>query len=789
MIAETLTHYRIVEKIGEGGMGVVYRARDERLDRDVAIKVLPTGTLADDTARKRFRKEALALAKLSHPNIGVIYDFDTQEGVDFLVMEYIAGATLAERLTAGALPEKEVLAVGAQIVAALEEAHEHDVVHRDLKPGNILVTPKGQAKVLDFGLAKLLRPESEISTTDNLSSTAALAGTLPYMSPERLRGEPADARSDIYGAGAVLYEMATGQRAFREELATRLADVILHQPTVSPRALNARVSPDLERIILKCLDKEPENRYQSAKELSVDLRRLVSPSAVLPVTTPRKFAQHYSRYAIIAASLVVVLLAGVLVGLNVGGARDRLLGRTAPPRIASLAVLPLANLSGDATQEYFSDGMTEALITDLSRISALRVISRTSVMQYKGTKKPMPQIAKELNVDGVVEGSVQLSGDKVRITAQLIEGPTDRHLWVESYERDLHDILALQSDVAKTIAREIRVKLTPQEQARLGETRPVITEAYQLYLKGRYHWNRRTEESARKGLGYFEQAIQKDPAYAPAYAGLADSFIALLDHENLPPKEALSKAKEAARKALDLDETAEAHTSLAHASIHDWDWVAADRESQRAVQLNPRDASARLYRAVYLGATGRLEDAIAEDRQALEIDPLSLIINSHLGDLLSRAGRLDQGIAQLRRTLELDPNFFRAHLWLGEAYQQKGLHGEAIAELKRAVTLGGGGPEALAALAHAYAVGGERREALKLLGELKEQSRRRFVPATDFAFVCIGLGQKEQAFVWLEQAYQERSGWLAFAKIDPRFDGLRSDPRFQDLLRRIGLPP
>src|SRR3989442_6016940 len=340
MIAETLTHYRIVEKIGEGGMGVVYRARDERLDRDVAIKVLPTGTLADDTARKRFRKEALALAKLSHPNIGVIHDFGTQEGGDFLVMEYIAGTTLAERLTAGALPEKEVLAVGAQIVAALEEAHEHGVVHRDLKPGNILVTPKGQAKVLDFGLAKLLRPESEISTTDELSSTAALAGTMPYMSPERLRGESADARSDIYGAGAVLYEMATGQRPFREELATRLADDILHQPPVPPRAVNARVSPELERIILKCLDKEPENRYQSAKELSVDLRRLVSPSSG---AASHRFAQHYGRYAIMAACLAVVLIAGMLVGLNMGGARDRLLGRTAPPHIKSLAVLPLAN--------------------------------------------------------------------------------------------------------------------------------------------------------------------------------------------------------------------------------------------------------------------------------------------------------------------------------------------------------------------------------------------------------------------------------------------------------------
>src|SRR2546427_1506496 len=414
--------------------------------------------------------------------------------------------------------------------------------------------------------------------------------------------------------------MATGQGAFREELATRLADAILHQPPVSPRALNARVSLELERIILKCLDKEPENRYQSAKELSVDLRRLVSPSAVLPVITPRKFAQHYSRYAIIAASLVVVLLAGVLVGLNVGGARDRLLGRTAPPRIESLAVLPLANLSSDPTQEYFSDGMTEALITDLSRISALRVISRTSVMQYKGTKKPMPQIAKELNVDGVVEGSVQLSGDKVRITAQLIEGPTDRHLWVESYERDLHDILALQSDVAKTIAREIRVKLTPQEQARLGETRPVITEAYQLYLKGRYHWNRRTEESARKGLGYFQQAIDKDPGYAPAYAGLGFAYASEGWYVH-PPNEVMPKAKVSVSKALELDESlAEAHTYLGHIrDFYDLDWAGAEREHKRAIELNPNDAIAHQFFAAYLIKMGRFNEAMAEQQRAHEL--------------------------------------------------------------------------------------------------------------------------------------------------------------------------
>src|SRR3989454_447708 len=423
--------------------------------------------------------------------------------------------------------------------------------------------------------------------------------------------------------------MATGQRAFREELATRLADAILHQPPVSPRALNARVSLELERIILKCLDKEPENRYQSAKELSVDLRRLVSPSAGLPVAAPHRFAQHYGRYAIMAVGLAVVLIVGMLVGLNMGGARDRLLGRTAPPRIASLAVLPLANLSGDPTQEDFSDGMTEALITNLARISALRVISRTSVMQYKGTKKPMPQIAKELNVDGVVEGSVQRSGDKVRITAQLIEGPTDRHLCVESYERDLRDILALQSDVAKAIAREIRVTLTPQERAHLATTHPVDREAYELYLRGRYLVYLRGTENFRKAKEYFQQAIDKDPSYAPAYAGLGFAYASEGFYVH-PPNEVMPKAKVSVSKALELDESlAEAHTYLGHIrDFYDLDWAGAEREHKRAIELNPNDAIAHQFFAAYLIKMGRFNEAMAEQQRAHELDPLSFSIKA-----------------------------------------------------------------------------------------------------------------------------------------------------------------
>ena len=787
MIAETLTHYRIVEKIGEGGMGVVYRARDERLDRDVAIKVLPTGTLADDTARKRFRKEALALAKLSHPNIGVIHDFDTQEGVDFLVMEYIAGTTLAERLTAGALPEKEVLAVGAQIVAALEEAHEHGVVHRDLKPGNILVTPKGQAKVLDFGLAKLLRPESEISTSDELSSTAALAGTMPYMSPERLRGESADARSDIYGAGAVLYEMATGQRPFREELATRLADDILHQPPVPPRAVNARVSPELERIILKCLDKEPENRYQSAKELSVDLRRLVSPSSG---AASHRFAQHYGRYAIMAACLAVVLIAGMLVGLNMGGARDRLLGRTAPPHIKSLAVLPLANLSGDPAQEYFADGMTDALIAHLGKISGLRVISRISVMRYKGTTKPPQEIGRELNVDALVTGSVLRSDQRVRITPQLIHAATDRVLWSENYERDLRNVLALQNDVAWAIAAEIRIKLTPQEQARFGVTRSVDPRAYDAYLRGRYLWYKGPPQGL-KSIEYFEQALAIDPNYAAAYAGVADYYIVLPFSSILSPNDASVKAKAATMKALAIDGAlAEAHNSLAQIKqLHDWDWAGAESEYKRAIELNPNLVFAHISYAYCLGLIGRLDQAIAEIKRAQELDPLSLAINLALGDILQMERQYDQAVQQFRKTLDLDPSFWEAHLSLGIAYEEKGMFEEAIEEIQKTVEISGGIPQSVSSLAHAFAVSGKRNKALKILDDLKEQSRRRYISAYDVAIIYAGLGDRKQVADWLEKAYQERSIGLASIKVDPRFDPLRSDPRLQDLLRRIGLPP
>jgi len=789
MIDQTLGHYRIVEQIGQGGMGVVYRAQDERLNRDVALKVLPASTLPDEAARKRFRTEALALSQLNHPNIATVHDFDTQDGVDFLVMEYVSGTTLAQRLAGGSLPEKEVAGLGVQIVAAMEEAHDRGIVHRDLKPSNIIVTPKGQAKVLDFGLAKLMRPANGGTLTTSLTQTEGIAGTLPYMAPEQLRGENADARTDLYAAGTVLYEMATGQRPFREELAARLTDAILHQVPVSPRALNARISAEMERIILKCLEKEPENRYQSAKEVGVDLRRLGSVAsasaarAVAPVQGLR-----WSRAALASGAAAVMLLAALVV-LNVGGWRERLLGRAAHAQIESLAVLPLTNFSRDPEQEYFADGMTEALITELAQISALRVISRTSVMRYKGTVKPLPEIARELHVDAVVEGSVARSGDHVRISAQLIEAATDRHLWAKSYERDLSDVLQMEGELARAVAREIQVKLTPQEQTRLTSARTVNPEAHDAYLKGRYYMNKTTEENVNKGIKYFQHAISIDRGYASAYAGLADAYY-LLSNLRLPPQEAMPKARAAATKALELDQTlADAHTSLAVVkAFYDWQWPEAENEFRRALKLNPSYAPAHLWYGTLLSDLGRHDEALAEIQRALEIDPLSVNTSERLGETYYWRRQYDLAIEQYRKTLEMDPSFFPAHWGLGWAYEQKGMLKEAIAEDKETVRLGGGlGASAL--LGHAYAVAGKKSEAQQILRQLKSQSGKSFVSAYDLATIYVGLGEKERALTLLKDGYEQRAEGLVWLKVDPVFDSLRSDPRFQDLLRRVGLPP
>jgi eukaryotic-like serine/threonine-protein kinase len=797
-----LGHYRIAEKIGAGGMGEVYRAHDEHLSRDVAIKVLPSGTLSDQSARRHFRNEALALSKLNHPGIATIYDFDTQDGVDFLVMEYIPGITLSEKLAGRPLAEKEVIALGMQLAEALAAAHAEGVVHRDLKPGNLRVTGDGRLKILDFGLAKLRVPVMPSAATESIDQTLAMVGTLPYMAPEQLLGEEADARTDIHAAGAVLYEMATGQRPFGKMEHAQLITAILRQAPAPPAQLNPQVPAELERLIGKCLEKEPENRYQSAKELAVDLRGLGTPSSVTASWRVVERPRPRVRRKVLLGLAGVLVVTAVLLGLNaVSGWRERLLGKKAGTGIHSLAVLPLANLSGDPEQEYFADGMTEELITDLSKIGSLKVISRTSMMQYKDARKPLREIGRELGVDGVIEGSVRRVGDRVRITAQLIYAPSDTHLWAESYDRDLHDVLKLQGEVAQVIANEVNAKVTPQEQARLSGKRPIEPDAYQAYLQGRYYWNKRTEEDIRKAIGYFQQAINKDPNYALAYAGLADSYLVMSLYSSAPWQDTYRQAKAAATKALEIDDNlAEAHATLASTRAgEEWDLAGALTELARAIQLNPNYATGHQWYAEYLICSGDAEKAIAEIRRAQELDPLSLVINSTYGSVLFQARRFDDALAQARKTLGMDANFYLGHQLLAEVYEQRGMFEDAITERQRAATLAGESAEEAgrraALLRSAYGKKGAKaywQERLQLAMKDAKQSTDLPYELTDsspyrLAVLNARAGQNEAAIGLLQKAFNERDYGLYYLKAAPALDGLRTDPRVANLMSRIGV--
>jgi serine/threonine-protein kinase len=788
MIGQKLGHYRLEEKIGAGGMGEVYRARDEHLERDVAIKVLPSGALADESARKRFRKEALALSKLNHPNIATVFDFDTQEGVDFLVMEHIAGMALNEKLAAGPLAEKEIARLGMQMAEGLAAAHSENIIHRDLKPGNLRLTSDGRLKILDFGLAKLLRPAPEEAVTaESLSQSqlGAAAGTLPYMAPEQLRGEEVDARTDIYAAGCVLYELATAQRPFSVTQGPKLIDAILHQPPVSPRDLNPRVSPGLETVILKALDKEPDRRYQSARDLRTDLDRLTT-GLTVAVATPRP--QRAWRVPALAAGAAVLALTA-LVGLNVGRLRDHLFGAPVP-KIESLAVLPLDNLSRDPEQEYFADGMTEALIAELSKVKALKVISRTSAMRYKGTDKSMPQIARELDVDALIEGSVAHEGDQVRITVQLIHGPTDKHLWAESYQRELRGVLALQSQVARAIAREIQVTVTPAEATRLAGARSVNPEAYRHYLLGRHHWSKRTPEGFQKAAEHFQQAIDLDPTYAQAYVGLADVYALQPSWGLAAPSEAFPRARAEALKSLKLDDNlAEPYAALGLIK-HDYDrdWKAAEQDFRRALELNPNYATTHHWYGQLLSHSGRHEEAIAEANLAERLDPLAPNISRSVGQTLFYARRYDEAVRHLQRTQKMYPEFLSPSIELSKAYAQLGRYEEALAEAEKARKLPEFDPY-YGAIGWVYARAGRKAEARRLLRRLQELSKQRYIDPAAMATIYIGLGQNEEALTWLERAYEQRGSYLIlFLNVDPVYDPLRDDPRFQDLLRRMNLP-
>ncbi len=782
--------YEILSPLGAGGMGEVYRARDTKLDRDVALKVLPPELAGEPDRRSRLLHEARAAASLNHPNICTVHDVGEADGQIYIAMELISGLPLDAYLAGRTASLGEIVRYGVQMAEALAHAHDRGLVHRDFKSANVIVTPEGRAKVLDFGLAKRIGSEATAEAATRslapVTQPGTIVGTLPYLAPEQFRGQPADAACDVWALGVVLYEMASGTRPFGGKTAFELGSAVLTNPL--PPLPTALPRP-LREVIARCLEKDPTRRYHRGAEARAALEAIASDVTAPEVKAdaPNRAWRH--RFGLAVGTVLSVLI--VAAAFNVSKVRNWLGGGGAAETIQSLAVLPLANFSRDAEQDYFSDGMTEALITDLAQIGSLRVISRTSVMRYKSTDKSIPQIGRELNVDAVLEGSVQRSGGRVLVTTQLIHAATDRHLWSRSYERDMKDILSLQGEIARSVAAEIRVAVSPQEQARLARAASVDPDVHELYLRGRLHASRGTESEIVKAIDFFQRALDKNAEHAPAYAGLADSYFLLSDVYR-PPAEVLPKAKAAAIKALDLDSgLAEAHTSLGIVHIFwDWDWAAAEREFQRAIEINPGYALAHdFYSVLLVTALGRLEQGVAESRRARALDPLSPQMHVDAGWWVHFLGRqYDEAIAENLKAIDLQPDFGVAHAQLAVAYAAVGRRAEALAAADKGPQVDDS-PLVLAMASGVYATLGEREKARQALAQLQEIATQRYVCPYELGVTYLGLGDRDEAFRWFEKGFQDRSSCMPGTKADSRLDSIRSDPRYIDLVRRIGFPP
>jgi TolB-like protein/Tfp pilus assembly protein PilF/tRNA A-37 threonylcarbamoyl transferase component Bud32 len=793
LVGQKLASFEVEKVIGRGGMGVVYLARDTKLDRHVAIKSIPAELQASSTAQTRFQREAKLLASLNHPNIAVIHEIIEQdEGAGYLILEYIPGQTLAERIAREPLEFEEALSIGQQVAEAVSAAHDKGVIHRDLKPGNIKITPDGRVKVLDFGLAKASVSEDK-NVKNTVTQPGRVIGTPAYMSPEQARGKDTDHRTDIWSFGCIMYEMLTGHLPFEGETATdTLARIIEREPDWE--VLPQETPTNIRTLLRRCLEKDPRRRLRDIGDIAITLEEttteLKSPtlrmgSVEVARAQPTKWSRRALPWFITGVAVTAVVFLASIIALKLGRPPEKQVGKP----ITAIVVLPFENLSGDPEQEYFVDGMTDALGAELGKIKALRVISRTSAMQYKDTDKVIPEIVKELGVDAVIEGSVLKAGNDVRVTAQLVDGRTDAHLWSDNYTGTLTNILALQSEVTLAIAREIEAALTPEEERRITRTEPVNPEAHEACLRGHWYFNKYSLEGFTKAREYFELAIEKDPNYAPAYAWLAMVYGATGYWGYVPPIDTQPKVKEAALKAIELDDTlAVAHLVLAGYSFYfDWDWPAAEREFKRAIELNPNLPEVRHTYSFYLTTMGRPNEAMAESKRAEELDPLNLVGMAVVAIPFLVAHRYDEAIEQLQKPLEMDPSFYPARQALWRIYRYKNLYEEAFAEAKKAFSLLGE-DEVVKAMERGYAESGYRGAMRLAADELVARSKQRYVRPTEIARLYADAEEKDQTLHWLQRAYEERDAMLVHLR-DPDWDSLRSDTRFQDLLKRMKYPP